>query len=133
MGWDILNIIYNGCCLDVDLEIPKELHKLFDMYPLLPEQLEITEEIDHHGVEKIRRQADEEITRTMPRKLIFDFNKVLFMDSAGIGMLIGRYKMIKMLGGTIEIINLNKSTKKILEMSGVLKIIPAREETVYGK
>lgn len=95
--------------------------------------LEITEEIDHHGVEKIRRQADEEITRTMPRKLIFDFNKVLFMDSAGIGMLIGRYKMLKMLGGTVEIINLKKNMKKILEMSGVLKIIPAKEEEVYGK
>ena len=49
---------------------------------------EITEEIDHHGSEKIRRQADDEIERHVPKRVIFDFNKVTFMDSAGIGMLI---------------------------------------------
>ena len=46
--------------------------------------LQITEEIDHHFAEEIRRKADYEITRYMPRKVIFDFNKVTFMDSAGI-------------------------------------------------
>ena len=50
--------------------------------------IEITEEIDHHGSEKIRRQADNEIERYIPKKVIFDFDKVSFMDSAGIGMLI---------------------------------------------
>jgi len=86
--------------------------------------LEITEEIDHHTTEKIRRRADDEITRHMPRKVIFDFNNVSFMDSAGIGMLIGRYKMMKMIGGSLELTNVNQSVKKVLEMSGVLKIIP---------
>ena len=50
--------------------------------------LQITEEIDHHGSEKIRRQADNEIERYIPKTVIFDFDKVSFMDSAGIGMLI---------------------------------------------
>lgn len=86
--------------------------------------LQITEEIDHHTTEEIRRKADYEITRFMPRKVIFDFNQVTFMDSAGIGMLIGRYKVAKMLGSTIEMINVKPSIKKIFEMSGVLKIIP---------
>ena len=85
--------------------------------------LEITEEIDHHTTEKIRRKADYEIERHMPRKIIFDFNKVTFMDSAGIGMIIGRYKMIKMLGGTIEMINVNQSIKKIFDMCGIPKIM----------
>lgn len=49
---------------------------------------EITEEIDHHWSEKIRRQADNEIERYSPKKVVFDFDKVTFMDSAGIGMLI---------------------------------------------
>ena len=49
---------------------------------------EITEEIDHHAVEKIRRRADYEIERYMPKKVIFDFTNVFFMDSAGIGMLL---------------------------------------------
>lgn len=86
--------------------------------------LQITEEIDHHFAEEIRRKADYEITRYMPRKVIFDFNQVTFMDSAGIGMLIGRYKVAKMLGSTVEMINVKPSIKKVFEMSGVLKIVP---------
>ena len=83
----------------------------------------ITEEIDHHWSEKIRRQIDDEIERRIPKKVIFDFDKVSFMDSAGIGMLIGRYKVTKMLGGNIEMINVKTNIKKILEMSGIQKII----------
>lgn len=85
--------------------------------------VEITEEIDHHIADKIRRSVDNEITRYMPRKTIFDFSRVTFMDSAGIGMIIGRYKMMKMLGGSLEIKNVNDGAKKILEMSGIMKII----------
>ncbi len=86
--------------------------------------LKITEEIDHHSAEKIRRIADNEITRYMPRKVVFDFNKVSFMDSSGIGMIIGRYKTANMLGGIVEMTNVKPSVQKIFEMSGVLKIIP---------
>ena len=67
--------------------------KYVDMDKLLI--FEITEEIDHHTTEKIRRKMDNEIKRYMPKKVIFDFNQVTFMDSAGIGMLIGRYKKFK--------------------------------------
>lgn len=86
--------------------------------------LKITEEIDHHTTEKIRRIVDNEITRYMPRKVVFDFNKVSFMDSAGIGMIIGRYKTANMVGGVVEMVNVKPSIKKIFEMSGVSKIIP---------
>ena len=85
---------------------------------------EITEEIDHHTTEKIRRKMDNEIQRYMPKRVIFDFNSVTFMDSAGIGMLIGRYKIAKMFGGVVELANVKPSIKKIFEMCGLLKIIP---------
>ena len=85
--------------------------------------LELTEEIDHHTIEKIRRKTDYEIERFIPRKTILDFDKVTFMDSAGIGMIIGRYKIVKMYGGTIEIINAKPSIKKIFEMCGIPKIM----------
>ncbi len=49
---------------------------------------EITEELDHHNVEIIRRRADYEIQRFMPKRVVFDFNRVVFMDSAGIGFVI---------------------------------------------
>ena len=85
--------------------------------------LKITEEIDDYSASKIRRIADNEIQRYMPKKVVFDFNDVSFMDSAGIGLLIGRYKFANMLGGKLEIANLSGSIQKIFEMSGILKLI----------
>lgn len=89
---------------------------------------EITEEIDHHTTEKIRRKMENEIQRYMPKRVVFDFNNVTFMDSAGIGMLIGRYKTIKMLGGTSELIHVKPSIKKIFEMCGLSKVIPITQD-----
>lgn len=90
--------------------------------------LKITDEIDHHTTDKIRRLADYEIQRCGPRKVIFDFSGTCFMDSAGIGLIIGRYKMASMIGAKVEIRNVNESIKRILEMTGILKIIPIVEE-----
>ena len=89
--------------------------------------LKITEEIDDCKVQEIRRRADYEIERYMPKKVVFDFNNVSFMDSAGIGLIIGRYKFANMLGGKLEIANLTKSVEKIFEMSGILKLIPVTQ------
>lgn len=86
--------------------------------------IKITEEIDHHSTERLRRKMDNEITRYMPRKVVLDFESVTFMDSAGIGMIIGRYKTANLLGGTVEMKNVKPSIKKIFEMSGVLRLIP---------
>ena len=85
---------------------------------------EINEDIDECVVQKIRRKLDNEIERYMPKEVIFDFNKVSFMDSAGIGLIIGRYKLASMLGGKVEVTNLTVQVRKIFEMSGILKIIP---------
>lgn len=90
--------------------------------------LEITEEIDHHLVDILRRKIDNEITRYMPRKVLFDFNEVSFMDSAGIGLIIGRYKVAKLFGGEVEIANARPSVKKVLEMSGITRIIKINNE-----
>lgn len=87
----------------------------------------IIEEIDDYSVQKIRRKADYEIERYMPKRVVFDFDRVTFMDSAGIGLIIGRYKFIKMIGGKIELTNLTSSIKRIFEMSGILKLIPVTD------
>ena len=60
------------------------------------------------------------------------FSKVSFMDSAGIGLLIGRYKLAKLLGGTTKIVNSSRAVKKMLEMSGVVRIIPVEEDEKVG-
>ncbi len=89
--------------------------------------LKITEEVDEFTSQKIRRKADNEIERYMPKRVVFDFDNVSFMDSAGIGLLIGRYKLTNMIGGKMEVTNLTQSVKKIFEMSGILKLIPITE------
>ena len=86
--------------------------------------LRINEEIDDCKVQEIRRKADNEIQRYMPKRVVFDFNKVTFMDSAGIGLILGRYKFVNLIGGKLEMTNLTKSIRKIFEMSGILRLIP---------
>lgn len=86
--------------------------------------LKITDEIDDHNVQNIRRKADYEIERYMPKKIIFDFDSVTFMDSAGIGLIIGRYKFANMIGAKLELSNLTQSVRRIFDMSGILKLIP---------
>ena len=85
---------------------------------------EIEEDIDECCVQKIRRRIDNEIQRYMPKEVIFDFSNVSFMDSAGIGLIIGRYKLINMIGGELKIANVNTQIQKIFEMSGLLRLIP---------
>ena len=84
----------------------------------------INEEIDECTVKDIRRKADYEIERYSPKKVIFDFDRVTFMDSSGIGMIIGRYKQVTMFGGKMELTNLTESVRKIFELSGILRLIP---------
>lgn len=90
--------------------------------------LEIDEEIDHHRADNLRRIADYEIQRRNPKRVILDFNNVFFMDSAGIGMVIGRYKTASMVGAKLEMRNVKENIKRIFEMTGILKIIPIIEE-----
>ncbi len=89
---------------------------------------EIEEDIDECCVQKIRRRIDNEIQRYMPKEIIFDFSNVSFMDSAGIGLIIGRYKLINMIGGELKIANVNTQIQKIFEMSGLLRLIPVEQK-----
>ena len=90
--------------------------------------IRITEEIDQHTADKIRRKIDNDIEIYSPKKVIFDFSGIEFMDSSAIGMVLGRFKIVKMLGGSFEIINVNKRMKKIFDMSGVSRIITIKED-----
>lgn len=95
--------------------------------------VEITEDLDHHESEKIRRRVDYEIQRFLPKRVVFDFNRVVFMDSAGIGLIIGRYKTVASYGGELELINVGNKVKRIFEMSGLLRVIKIIESYEYEK
>ena len=90
----------------------------------------ITEEIDHHTSSIIRTRLDYEISRFRPKKVIINLEKVKFMDSAGIGLIIGRYKVTKSYGGELEIENVNSKLMNIFEMAGLQKIINFKKEVI---
>lgn len=80
-------------------------------------------EIDHHYTEEIREKIDREFKKSSAKNILFDFSEVGFMDSSGIGMIIGRYKLAKERGGETICFGLKENTKKIFQMSGLLKLI----------
>jgi len=81
-------------------------------------------EIDHHSAGEIRSGVDDYIKGSNTKYIIMDFSKVGFMDSSGIGMVMGRYKNIKLLGGELCIVSANNAVKRILDMSGITSVIP---------
>lgn len=80
-------------------------------------------EVDHHISAQLKEEADNMIKRNVIDKVIFDFRKTEFMDSSGIGLIMGRYKLIQYVSGQVEIIRANKQIEKILDMSGIGKIV----------
>ncbi len=84
-------------------------------------------ELDHHSSEKIRLEADRLATGRNIRWMLFDFGQTVFMDSSGIGMLIGRYKMMRFLGGNVAAIRANEQIQRVLTLSGIDKVIDVYE------
>ena len=89
----------------------------------------VPEELDHHGAEKIRREADQLMGSRRVKQVIFDFRETVFMDSAGIGMIMGRYKLMQSLGGKVTAIHVNQRVRRILLLSGIYKIVGIYEDT----
>ena len=85
--------------------------------------VKIDGEIDHHTVAKIRTEIEREMTLKNIVNLILDFDGVTFMDSSGIGMIAGRYKEINARGGKVMLIRVNAQIDKILEVSGLKRIM----------
>jgi stage II sporulation protein AA (anti-sigma F factor antagonist) len=85
--------------------------------------LKINGDIDHHTCEEIRSKIDKEITIKNPKSILFDMEHVGFMDSSGIGVLIGRYKLISNSGGKAGMINVKPQIMRICEICGLQKII----------
>ena len=88
----------------------------------------LPEDVDHHNAEEIKREADRLIDREHIRYIIFDFADNGFMDSSGIGVIMGRYKKVYMMGGEVWAVHTNERMRKILTMSGVMKIMQIYEE-----
>lgn len=86
--------------------------------------VKISGELDHHSCEEIRNRLDKEIMMKNPKNLVFDMESLNFMDSSGIGVIIGRYKKILLSGGKVGMINIKPQVKRIYDICGLNKIIP---------
>ena len=93
--------------------------------------VKLCEDIDHSNAFEIREKIDNEINKRPVRNLVFDFSEVEFMDSSGIGMILGRYKLLTSLGGFVYINNPTRPVMKILEVAGLDRIIPILSQ--FGK
>lgn len=76
-------------------------------------------EIDHHIAPRIRSEIDAKCENYRPARLVLDFAAVSFMDSSGIGLIMGRYRCISLLGGQLEVVNIPSGLKKIFTLSGL--------------
>lgn len=80
-------------------------------------------DIDHHSAAEMRVMIDGELERTMPKLLLLDFAEVGFMDSSGIGLILGRIRKITAWGGKAWILKPTALVRKILKISGLENLI----------
>ena len=78
-------------------------------------------ELDHHTAGDVRTKIDNEIS----------FKNITFMDSSGIGLVMGRFRLMQSYKGTVEIRNVTAQTKKIMELAGLGRIAVINEESKY--
>ena len=81
-------------------------------------------EIDHHTSMGLRQRIEKAFKRSNATDMIFDFSRVEFMDSSGIGILIGRYRELSKQGGRVYAINISGEIGRIFGVSGLARIIP---------
>ena len=76
-------------------------------------------EIDHNRASKIRTAIDSKVNSLRPKTLELDFSGVSFMDSSGIGLIMGRYRSVGLIGGNLHVTNIPRGLTKIVELSGI--------------
>lgn len=93
----------------------------------------ITGEVDLKEADRLRREVDEIIENYPVKDIVFNLKNVNFIDSSGLGVILGRFKKIRSLGGRVYLASANEKIKKILELSGFFRIMKGitREEEVW--
>ena len=89
-------------------------------------------EIDHHNARHLREKIDTMLFAKKPKKLVLDFSSVTFMDSSGLGLIMGRYTTASAIGASIVIYRPSPRVKTILEMSGIERLIQIKGDDDYA-
>lgn len=80
-------------------------------------------DIDHHTAGEIRELIDSKAEQVRPQTLNLDFKDVTFMDSSGIGLVMGRYKLMQSLGGKVAVTNVSAHIRKVMILAGLDKLV----------
>ena len=83
-------------------------------------------DIDHHAAREIRMELDNVIAHSRPDLLILDFENVGFMDSSGIGLILGRSRSVRAAGGELLIKNVRREIAEVIRISGLGQLIAAQ-------
>ena len=87
----------------------------------------MTGELDHCSAQPIRRELDGLIADPGVKKLVLDLREMPFMDSSGIGVILGRYRTLSQRGGRVAVKNMNPQVKKVFLLSGMDQVIQITE------
>lgn len=85
--------------------------------------VEVIGDIDHHETKSLREEIDEAMSEELPKKVVLDLARTAFMDSSGLGLILGRYNKAVSLGIELEVVNPGEKIMRIISMAGVDKII----------
>lgn len=80
-------------------------------------------ELDHHTAAGIREQIDNSVELNIPSLLILDFEKISFMDSSGIGLVLGRYRNLSKRGAKMKVTGVSPQIYKVMRLSGIERLM----------
>ena len=83
----------------------------------------LADELDHSATVQLRSELDELLRDGSIRRLVLDLRGLSFMDSSGIGLIIGRYKLLSRRGGSVAVMNTDRRMDRIFEMSGLYELV----------
>ena len=87
-------------------------------------------ELDHHTADMVRDKIEQELEKGMVNNLVVNLENLTFMDSSGLGVMLGRYKKVRLLNGKMYICCVPPTIYKIFELSGIFKILPVYENEI---
>lgn len=94
--------------------------------------IRMPQELDHHSAEVIRQESDRLLVEENINHIEFDFRNTEFMDSSGIGVIMGRYQNVKLLGGSVTATHVSDRIYKILQLAGITKVIGIERERLWN-
>jgi stage II sporulation protein AA (anti-sigma F factor antagonist) len=90
--------------------------------------IRLSGELDHHTSEELRTKVTETLAAHPINHILLNLENLAFMDSSGLGVILGRYKQIKAIGGEMVVCAISPAVKRLFDMSGLFKIIRLEDD-----